>query len=346
MTNNSPHLILTVDYELFGDGSGCIEHCITLPAERILDIANKHDAKVTLFTDAIEFIRMEQELKHSNSVEQVKRQLFDSVDNGHDVQLHVHPQWVGARFLDDQWHVNFNAWRIADMDQGEIHTLFENSIEWIEKNVSSNDYIHKCIVFRAGGWCVQPSDKIIKALQMLDLTIDSTVAPGMYNSQKGEWCDFRHTPSLPYWHVERDVCTESGSGIVELPIATGHISKVRHLKAIRTARKAGMAPGCVGSYQGPDGKFQSIMGKLSKLRNLGHVMLDFSTMPSDVLIAITEQWIERHRGYRGSLPIVAIAHTKNFTADSAKNFEEYLRWATEKQFQFSTYRRWYEVMHG
>ncbi len=346
MTNSPPYLILTVDYELFGDGSGCIEHCITLPAERVLEIANKHDAKVTFFADAIEFMRMEQELKYSNSVGQVKNQLFDSVHNGHDVQLHAHPQWVGAKYLDDIWHVNFNAWRIADMGQSDIYTLFKSSIEWLEKNTSSEGYTHTCNTFRAGGWCIQPSDSTIRALIKHGFKVESSVAPGMYNTQKGEWSDFRRTPDSPYWYVERDVCIDSGSGIVELPIATGHISKVRHLRAIRTARKAGMAPGCVGSYQGPGSKFQSIMGKLSKLRNLGHVMLDFSTMPSDVLIAITEQWIARHQRHSGPLPIVAIAHTKNFTAESAKNFEEYLRWATEKQYQFSTYGQWYEAMHG
>ena len=39
------HLILTVDYELFGNGSGDIVNCVIKPTAMMLDIADRYNAK-------------------------------------------------------------------------------------------------------------------------------------------------------------------------------------------------------------------------------------------------------------------------------------------------------------
>ncbi len=345
MTKNLPHLILTVDYELFGDGSGCIDQCIVTPAEKILKIANQYSAKVTFFTDAIEFIKMGQEKEFDEAINRVKKQLSGSVHNGHDVQLHVHPQWLQANYLNHQWKVDFNAWRIADLKQEEILFVFKESIHWLDNVISSDNLNYTCNAFRAGGWCIQPSEKVIQALQQIGIKIDSTVAPGFRNLSQGEWSDFSNVPNEAYWLSNRDVCNDSASGIIEVPIATGKIGKFHHLNVIRNAKKQGMAQNCMGSYQGPDQLYQKTKGKLGKLLHLGNVMLDFSTMPSDVLIAITKQWIEQYSSLEKTLPIVAIAHTKNFTKASEIALEEYLSWAKDENLIFSTYSDWLDAIN-
>jgi len=71
-------------------------------------------------------------------------------------------------------------------------------------------------------------------------------------------------------------------------------------------------------------------------------MLDFSTMPADVLIDISEQWLERFTDNDSPVPLVAIAHTKNFTDASERNMSEYLIWAKGKGIEMGTYGRWLE----
>ncbi len=56
------HLILTVDYEVFGNGQGCLKHCVVEPASRLLRVADQFDAPVTLFAEAAELMAMEREM--------------------------------------------------------------------------------------------------------------------------------------------------------------------------------------------------------------------------------------------------------------------------------------------
>ena len=52
----SGHVILTVDYEVFGNGEGCLTHCVVEPASRLLQVAEKFNAPVTLFAEAAELM--------------------------------------------------------------------------------------------------------------------------------------------------------------------------------------------------------------------------------------------------------------------------------------------------
>ena len=340
------HLVLTVDYELFGDGSGSLDACVLKPADQMMRIAEGFDAPVTFFVEALECMALAEQLGDRRAQKQMGRAL----GRGHNVQLHLHPQWMNAVYdVSGHWLLDNRYWRIGDLSENEVNEILQRGKNWLEAEVARNVPDYRCLAFRAGGWCIQPSDAIIKGMQKYGLFVESTVAPKAYNPVKGEWCDFRDAPELPYWFIDRNVCEPSSSGIIEVPIATGKIGRLRHLKALKASRSAGnggMAPECIGSYRGPDGKYQSVRGKATKLLRLGQVMLDFSTMPGDVLIDLTSQWINRHKGAAGPLPIVAIAHTKNFTPASADALNTYLNWAKRQGIEFSTYERWYEALNG
>ena len=215
---------------------------------------------------------------------------------------------------------------------------------------------YRCHAFRAGGWCIQPSHGVVNALLDSGFRIDSTVAPGLANETSSEWSDFRKAPALACWQTTGDVCVQNEPGTTrseerepalwEVPITVGRIGRLRHYQAVnqsRTSGEGGMAPGCRGDYSGPDSRWQVLRGKLGKVSRLGKAMLDFSTMPADVLIEISEQWIERFAGTGKPIPLVAIAHTKNFTTLSEANLLAYLDWAAAKGIRFSTYGQWLEA---
>ena len=42
-------LVLTLDYELYGNGSGNVFQHIIAPTEKILQLADKYNAKITIF---------------------------------------------------------------------------------------------------------------------------------------------------------------------------------------------------------------------------------------------------------------------------------------------------------
>jgi hypothetical protein len=342
------HLILTVDYEIFGNGTGDISCCVANPAQKIIEVTDKYEAPVTFFVEVLEFLVLRGLDTHKSGVEKVTNQLTHAIKSGHDAQLHLHPQWnIEVASGGAQPCLDFSRWRIGDLAEKEIDKLLIISKRWLEELLVPVKSSYSCNVFRAGGWCIQPSALTVESMKKHGFVIESTVAPGAYNPTKGEWSDFRSVPDLPYWYVQSDVCEASVSGIVETPITTGKISRTRHLKALKTSRKSGdtgMAPDCKGSYQGPISRIHNIRGKLAKLLRLGHVMLDFSTMPGDVLIDVTRQWIEHHKGADGPMPIVAIGHTKNFTPASEDALNIYLAWAKSQDIEFSTYGKWYEAL--
>lgn len=336
------HLILTVDYELFGNGTGCVDHCMLGPAERMMRIAERYSAPVTFFTEVLELMAMER--GQDAQAEAVKIQLRDVLRRGHDAQLHLHPQWDGAKLgSDEDWALNMKLWRIGDLPYDDIYRILSEAKSWLLHVAQPIKSDYQCLAFRAGGWCIQPSKHVLKALRNLEFDIESTVAPGFRNANKGEWSDFRVVPDMPFWKVDQDVCRAVDDGLWELPIVTGNIGPVAHLNSLLQSRRSaesGLAPGCEGSYQGPEGRIQALRGKISKLLRLGHVMLDFSSMPAAVLIQLTQQWMKRFQSASCPVPLVAISHTKNFTPRSEAALDEYLDWVKGEGIDFSTFGQW------
>ncbi len=337
------HLIITIDYEIFGNGQGCLNHCLLDPADQMMKIASRFNAPLTFFVEALEFMAMER----YEGETRVRQQLGRAVRNaGHDAQLHLHPQWWEAeRGKDGGWKLNMSRWRIGDLESSLIADMVASGKSWLKEVVDSPGY--ECIAFRAGGWCIQPAKNVLPVLRAKGIRIDSTVAPGFWNASPDEWCDFREAPALPYWSVDRDVCKVAKSELLEVPITTGHIGPLRHLRSLFLARSGdALAPGCTGCYKGADGPFGRALGKLSKLARLGHVMLDISTMSADVLIDLTRKWLKRHASHvEKVIPVVAIAHTKNFTPASQAAMAAYFNWAKGEGLTFSTFGRWLEAQH-
>ncbi|RMD65220.1 hypothetical protein D6833_03270, partial [Candidatus Parcubacteria bacterium] len=58
-------------------------------------------------------------------------------------------------------------------------------------------------------------------------------------------------------------------------------------------------------------------------------------------IAVSLQWLCRHGRHSASnIPLVAIAHTKNFTPASERALSGYLEWARSEGIAFSTFGNW------
>jgi hypothetical protein len=116
------NLILTLDYELWGDGSGNVFHQIIEPTNRILNICDENKIKITIFFEAIEYLKLKDEWEKGNSmgydknpIKAIEAQLQNAALNGHDIQLHIHPQWVNAKYVNDKWEVDFSNWRLGDL---------------------------------------------------------------------------------------------------------------------------------------------------------------------------------------------------------------------------------------
>jgi len=319
--------ILSVDYEVFGDGSGCVKECVIRPAERLLALADRFGAKVTLFVEALEFEKME--AAGIPDIKNVKDQLIKAYRAGHDIQLHIHPQWIYASKDQFGWNLDVAKWRVADLDQEQIANALMTGKRWLERVIRSEDSHYECVAFRAGAWCIQPSSRVLSVLKTIGIKVDSTVAPGAFNPGSGDWYDFRHCPQSPWWWTTEDVLKAEDSteaAIMEVPIASGNVRAIGRLRTLMRSRymNQSLARDCHGSYRGANTRLNAFRKKLAKLRNISHVMLDFCTLTCDEMMIVVGQHKEIDENKDLMVPIVAIGHTKNFSPDAEKNLCKFL----------------------
>ena len=104
-------IVISGDYEIFGNGTGDVMNCMIKPTYGLLKICEKHGAKYTIFMEMGEywaFKKYAKELEKDLGYvphEAIERQLKDAIKRGHDVQLHLHPQWLGAEYQNGEWNL-------------------------------------------------------------------------------------------------------------------------------------------------------------------------------------------------------------------------------------------------
>ena len=225
-------LILTLDYELWGDGSGNVFKQIIEPTTKILNICDENRIKTTIFFEAIEYLKLKEEWEKGNSmgydknpITAIEDQLQKAALNGHDIQLHIHPQWVNAKYVNDIWEVDFSNWRLGDFNidsDYSIEDLLLDGKKTLENIIDPVIPGYKCIALRAGGYNIMPSKDIFSAMQNLGLKVDSSVYPGGFANGNLSRHNYRSVPTcLDFWWANPEDITqlsEDKKEIIEIPI--------------------------------------------------------------------------------------------------------------------------------
>lgn len=323
-------LIFTTDYEIFGNGSGCVEKCMIEPTEKMASILERHGASLTLFVDVCEYWAFEKEYAAGKMKEDwakmIKSQLQDLVKRGHDVQLHFHPQWLDYSFDGTNWTLNYDLWRIGNLKYEDsefpergLKDLFASGKRTLEEILVPVKKDYTCHIFRAGAWSMQPEKDVLKAMSENGFDIDSTVAPGLAFEDDFTYYDFKDSPEDATWKIENSLNSISLNGkINEIPIFTAEMPLVQRLKFVALKKQKGipMKPdGCVGSSVATAGK-----GKIEKVREvLGEKKKMFTfgdATSSDEMVFFIQKALKRFKSSdKYMLPAVAISHPKTFAND-------------------------------
>ena len=217
-------VILTFDYEIFfGVNSGSVEKCLIEPTNRILDVLQERDIKATFFVDILHYMKILTNPKTKNDAILIKNQIKRIVELGSRIELHLHPHWVDAYLLNGNWHFpTYKHYRLQDLDPELVFKLFfkgKKTLEDLAKEVLPNYTIK---AFRAGGFCIQPFDVIGEAFSRLNISIDSSVAPGYQAKSDGHSFDFRSLKETKsFYRFTSDPLKPELDGIFyEIPITT------------------------------------------------------------------------------------------------------------------------------
>ena len=236
-------MILTLDYELYGNGSGNIYTHIIEPTRRLLALAAPYNAKFTFFVEVVEFWRIEEEWLKGNTmgyehnpIDDIRKQLQDAYRQGHDIQLHIHPQWSDAEYEKGEWKVNLDDWRLGGYKKEgrySLLNLLKEGKKTLEQWITPINKEYKCIALRAGGYNIQPSQDIVAAMKEVGLVIDSSIYPG--GKETGTLSNYDYSciaADKELWQAGYELEKEGENGIYELPIVAFPIPRWKKFASI------------------------------------------------------------------------------------------------------------------
>ena len=219
------HLALTHDWELRGDGSGDIEQIQFAPLRKLLEIYRKHSARTTFLPDLMQQIRFRQlESEHpelKSLADKWDEHVREAFRQGHDIQLHVHPQWRDGRYEDGRWHL-YGDWSILNYARDDAHAMLDAGKDYLEKLLRPIDHSYRCVAFRAGALAATPSDHLFKSLANLGIQLDVSIAGGLFVNDRNLQLDYRDCEEdfLPFYPAIEDArkVSETREAIVCVPL--------------------------------------------------------------------------------------------------------------------------------
>jgi hypothetical protein len=189
------YLALTHDWELRGDGSGDIEQIQFAPLRRLLQIYAKSGARTTILPDVMQqlsFRRTESEHPELKSLaDSWDEHVRDAFRKGHDVQLHLHPQWLNADYEDGHWHPR-GDWSILNYERDDALAMLANGKQYLEALLRPIDSSYRCLAFRAGALAAAPSPYLFESLASLGIEIDVSIAGGVFVDSADLQLDYRN----------------------------------------------------------------------------------------------------------------------------------------------------------
>ena len=327
------HVVISVDYEIFGNGEGDVRQHTVDPTNRMARLCEKYGAPLTVFFEVEEYLAFEKfrdalvaKLGYDPAA-LIRQQIVSLAKAGHDIQLHLHPQWHRAEFKNGKW--------ILQREKNTVDSLFETQEETtnyiaerkavIEKMLTEAGRQQKVTVYRAGAFSAQPATKLLAALAKNGFVIDSSVVKGLVQDKGyGSALDYRKAPSAKEpWRVSCNVIESDPTGSIwEVPIYSRMGRRIQQFTVRRLRAKFSKN---IPKAQKQDMVQQLGIGKnpvkiLKFLAQPIPIKLDFHNQPPHTLV----NWIKSApAALKGGLDVVVlIGHTKEHTDDAA--FEKFL----------------------
>jgi hypothetical protein len=198
------NLVLTHDWELRGNGSGDIERIQFAPMRKLLKIYNKFGVRVSYTPDLMQqlaFRKLEGQHPELRSLaDSWDEHLREAFRQGHDIQLHTHPQWLGAEYEGGEWCLT-SGWSILNYDPETAFAMLAESKSYLENLLQPLDPSYRCIAFRAGALAVAPSSHLLGLLVQLGIVVDVSLAGGLHVNTSNLQLDYRNCEEtfLPFY---------------------------------------------------------------------------------------------------------------------------------------------------
>lgn len=313
------NIYITLDYELFmGAKTGTPMNCLIRPMKALCSIAEKHNVKFNVFVDAAYLLRLKN-IVGGGDYQLVSKHIRYLEEQGHDVELHFHPQWLYSEYKDGHWDMNLEIYKISEMQEGHILQKFKEAKELLDSLIG-----RRTIAFRAGGYSLNSYPKYIQLFRDNDLFIDSSVLGRNKVDSQFQSYDYSTSPMKCSWRFSSDVCIEDPKGsFYEYPISTSpKISGFKYyLHKRRLSRQFGN--NCIFGDGFGIGLYQN---KLSRFLSLFRSLLIGKSIPASIDGILSQDLTHIYNLCRkeSRSNMVIIGHPKNASEKSLKQLDDFL----------------------
>ena len=253
----------------------------------------------------------------------ISRQIQKLSKEGHDIQLHIHPHWEDSIYNGKEWVFDTSRYKLSDFTEIAIDGIVRRYSQILEELTNQ-----KPTVFRAGGWCIQPFEKLADSLYNYGIRIDSSIYPNGKNKTAKKSFDFSGSPDKNNWMFSTNPLIEDKNGrFLEIPISSLRTTPFFYLRFI--------------FYKFYGGATYQASGDGFAIRNSKKQIFNQLLKPSFSVASID--------GYKASLlnqcarknksQLVLIGHPKAFSRYSLKKVEEFIK-LRSKDSIFTTYTRY------
>jgi hypothetical protein len=309
--------IFTLDYEIYGDGTGALKELVYEPAKQLRDIFGKWNARFVNFVEVAEFEKIDA-CGTDPCIDLVKRQIKELYQEGFEIALHLHPQWWNAHYDQGKWFLDASEYNLCTLPRTRIAQIVEGSLDYLRHVIDRRDFTP--LSFRAGNWLFQPTQTAASVLAEKGVRIDSSVFKG--GLQRNHSLDYRRAlQNGYYWHFDNDVTQPDSRGSwIEVPV---YAEMVPFWK-MPTTKRMGFSKGL--GIAGP-GARQKLNRVFDFARFRYPLKLDFCRMTLHELTSMVSRVVREDQKDPASYrPLVAIGHTKDLKDPQTVNdFLSFLR---------------------
>jgi hypothetical protein len=219
--------LITFDYELsLGRNFFPPEEVLFRPTTQVIDLCNRLECPVTFFPDVCS-VWAHRKFGLDEYADSFESQMKEALSSGHDVQLHLHPHWLGSSFDGGQWLISTEKMYLHELDFGNgpnsVRALVGRGVKYLNDLLCPVKPDYDCFAFRAAGSALQPREnEIIGALLDSGIRMDVSVTKFLTLNLDTVKIDYRNIPASSIWRMspESGLSVEAKSGLLEVPIAT------------------------------------------------------------------------------------------------------------------------------
>jgi hypothetical protein len=199
------------------------ERDVFAPTAALLDIFDRQGLPLTIMAEMGEYFWLRRH--HPAIAERMEDQWRDAVRRGHDVQLHLHPNWLpelGAREVGGDWWWD-TAHETAARYPGDLSSVIKRCRDALETALRPINPEYRVTAFRAGAYEAQPFQRLHDALLANGIMCDTSVYPGHVHEDREYDYSLAYSDHQPYFASRTDPQLRAPTGeehIVELPAFT------------------------------------------------------------------------------------------------------------------------------